>query len=142
MVEIFYILSVVVIIWLHMFVKIHMPIYLKRINFIICKLCFNYLVKEREGAREERSKPTGHFLVPESINQKKKNIFFQTIKNQGNLNTAWWYFKNYCSYLLDVIMVLRLKKKWVLTFRNTYWSLTDEIMSEIYSKTVHLRGDG
>ena len=140
MVEIFYILSVVVIIWLHMFVKIHMPIYLKRMNFIICKLF--QLSCQRQGGREERSTPTGHFLVPDSINQKEKNIFFQTIKNQGNLNTAWWYFKNYFSYLLDMIMVLRLKKKPVLTFRNTYWSVTDEIMSEIYSKTVHLRGDG
>lgn len=110
MVEILYILSAVVVTRLYMFVKIHMPIYLKRMNFIICKLCFNYLVKERKGGREERSKPTGHFLVPDSINQKKKTHFFETIKNQGNLNTAWWYFKNYCSYLLYVIIVLRLKK--------------------------------
>lgn len=100
----------------------HIP---KKDEFYYMQIMFQLSCQRKGGSEGGKKQANWPFSGPWFNKSKEKNIFFQTIKNQGNLNTAWWYFKNYCSYLLDVIMVLRLKKKWVLTFRNTYWSLTD-----------------
>lgn len=50
---ILYILIVVVATWPYMFVNIHISLYLQRVNFTVCKLCFKNPVLGKEEGREE-----------------------------------------------------------------------------------------